>query len=275
MAYSSTSLSSSTNSKAHYMKVRSNHTDNEEIDVRFVSLDGNSKGVENTWKDSKSSPDAGFKPSGKEEKKDAEDPGNESGNPTEGKYSEVPSIEEPRINQEKNDNINSTNNINIASDRNSTNNVNVVSSTVNAAGSEVNDVDPKTSIELLNDPNVPELEDIVYSDDDEDVGEDADMNNLDTFILNQARLVAQGYTQEKGIYYDEVFAPVARIEAISPILKVPKLHDVEKIFRYLKGQPKLGLWYPKDLPFDLVAYTDNNYARARLDRKSTTELFNT
>ncbi|GJV17789.1 hypothetical protein Tco_1363112 [Tanacetum coccineum] len=39
--------------------------------------------------------------------------------------------------------------------------------------------------------------------------------------------------------------------------------------KYLKGQLKLGLWYPKDSPFDLVAYTDNDYARASLDRKST------
>ncbi|GKA22568.1 ribonuclease H-like domain-containing protein [Tanacetum coccineum] len=39
---------------------------------------------------------------------------------------------------------------------------------------------------------------------------------------------------------------------------------------YLKGQPKLGLWYPKDSPFDLVAYTNSDYARASLDRKSTT-----
>ncbi|GKE91461.1 hypothetical protein Tco_1572556, partial [Tanacetum coccineum] len=37
---------------------------------------------------------------------------------------------------------------------------------------------------------------------------------------------------------------------------------------YLKGQPKLGLWYPKDSPFDLVAYTDSDYAGASLDRKS-------
>ncbi|GKB35205.1 putative ribonuclease H-like domain-containing protein, partial [Tanacetum coccineum] len=48
------------------------------------------------------------------------------------------------------------------------------------------------------------------------------------------------------------------------------LHVVKRIFRYLKGQPKLGLWYPKDLPFDLVAYTDSDYAGASLDRKSTT-----
>ncbi|GJX10875.1 putative ribonuclease H-like domain-containing protein [Tanacetum coccineum] len=41
--------------------------------------------------------------------------------------------------------------------------------------------------------------------------------------------------------------------------KVSHLHAVKRIFRYLKGQPKLGLWYPKDSPFDLVAYTDSDY----------------
>nr|GEX79691.1 uncharacterized mitochondrial protein AtMg00810-like [Tanacetum cinerariifolium] len=52
--------------------------------------------------------------------------------------------------------------------------------------------------------------------------------------------------------------------------KVSHLHAVKMVFRYLKGQPKLGLWYPKDSPFDLIAYTDSDYARASLDRKSTT-----
>ncbi|GKA90215.1 uncharacterized mitochondrial protein-like protein [Tanacetum coccineum] len=52
-------------------------------------------------------------------------------------------------------------------------------------------------------------------------------------------------------------------------LKVSHLHAVKRIFRYLKGQPKLGLWYPKDSPFDLVAYTDSDYAGASLDRKFT------
>ncbi|GJW47983.1 uncharacterized mitochondrial protein-like protein [Tanacetum coccineum] len=51
--------------------------------------------------------------------------------------------------------------------------------------------------------------------------------------------------------------------------KVSHLHAVKRIFRYLKGQPKLGLWYPKDSSFDLVAYTDSDYARASLDMKST------
>ncbi|GJX24372.1 putative ribonuclease H-like domain-containing protein [Tanacetum coccineum] len=52
--------------------------------------------------------------------------------------------------------------------------------------------------------------------------------------------------------------------------KVSHLHAVKRIFRYLKGQPKLGLWYPKDSPFDLEAYSDSDYAGASLDRKSTT-----
>ncbi|GKD00523.1 hypothetical protein Tco_1170797 [Tanacetum coccineum] len=51
--------------------------------------------------------------------------------------------------------------------------------------------------------------------------------------------------------------------------KSSHLYVVKRIFRYLQGQPKLGLWYPKDLPFNLVAYTDSDYAGASLDRKST------
>ncbi|GJZ25901.1 putative ribonuclease H-like domain-containing protein [Tanacetum coccineum] len=47
--------------------------------------------------------------------------------------------------------------------------------------------------------------------------------------------------------------------------KVSHLHAVKRIFRYLKGQLKLGLWYPKDSPFDLIAYTDSDYAGASLD----------
>ncbi|GJY55443.1 putative ribonuclease H-like domain-containing protein [Tanacetum coccineum] len=340
---------------------------------------------------SKSSPGAGFKPLGDNEKKVTEEPRKEGGDSSNDQ-------------EKEDDNVNNTNNVNTASDGNNTNNVNAVSSTVNAAGIEVNVVGAKTSIELPNDPNMPELEEIVYSDDDENVGVEADMNNLNTFIpvspipttrihkdhpvkqiikdLNSTpqtrrmiknlkehgtrRLVAQGYTQEEGIDYDEVFAPVARIEELmksfapvpeleeislfpayasfkdlwctrwmtivlilsftdvkiastpmetqKPLLKdedgeevdvylyrsmigllthltssrpditfavcacaryqvnpkVSHLHVVKRIFRYLKGQPKLGLWYPKDSPFDLVAYTDSDYAGASLDRKYTT-----
>nr|GEW74931.1 uncharacterized mitochondrial protein AtMg00810-like [Tanacetum cinerariifolium] len=52
--------------------------------------------------------------------------------------------------------------------------------------------------------------------------------------------------------------------------KASHLHAVKRIFRYLKGKPHLGLWYLKDSPFDLVAYSDSDYVGASLDRKSTT-----
>nr|GEV01925.1 retrovirus-related Pol polyprotein from transposon TNT 1-94 [Tanacetum cinerariifolium] len=52
--------------------------------------------------------------------------------------------------------------------------------------------------------------------------------------------------------------------------KVSHLHAVKRIFRYLKGQPKLRLWYPRDSPIDLEAFLDSDYAGASLDRKSTT-----
>nr|GEU62385.1 retrovirus-related Pol polyprotein from transposon TNT 1-94 [Tanacetum cinerariifolium] len=48
------------------------------------------------------------------------------------------------------------------------------------------------------------------------------------------------------------------------------LEAVKKIFKSLKGQPKLGLWYPRESPFVLEAYSDSDYARANKDRKSTT-----
>ncbi|GJX66987.1 putative ribonuclease H-like domain-containing protein [Tanacetum coccineum] len=116
---------------------------------------------------SKSSPDAGFKPSGDDEKKVTEEPGKEGGDP---------SKEGERDDQEKDANVNNTN---------STNSVYTVSSSVNTIGSSFVNADGSTSVnaaDLPDDPNMPPLEDIVYSDDDEDVGAEADMNNLDAFM---------------------------------------------------------------------------------------------
>nr|GEU59147.1 hypothetical protein [Tanacetum cinerariifolium] len=68
---------------------------------------------------------------------------------------------------------------------------------------------------------------------------------------------------------DIMFAVCAYVRfQVTP--KASHLHAVKRIFRYLKGKPHLGLWYPKDSPFDLVAYSDSDYVGARLDRKSTT-----
>ncbi|GKA80506.1 hypothetical protein Tco_0787198 [Tanacetum coccineum] len=66
----------------------------------------------------------------------------------------------------------------------------------------------------------------------------------------------------------ETHKPLLKDADVNP--KVLHLYAVKRIFRYLKGQPKLGLWYLKDSPFDLLAYTDSDYAGESLDRKSTT-----
>ncbi|GJY58709.1 uncharacterized mitochondrial protein-like protein [Tanacetum coccineum] len=73
------------------------------------------------------------------------------------------------------------------------------------------------------------------------------------------------YKVEKALYS---LHQAPRAFQVTP--KVLHLHAVKRIFRYLKGQPKLGLWYLKDSPFDLEAYTDSDYAGASLDKKSTT-----
>ncbi|GKC82920.1 hypothetical protein Tco_1138637, partial [Tanacetum coccineum] len=52
-------------------------------------------------------------------------------------------------------------------------------------------------------------------------------------------------------------------------LKAPHLNTVKRIFRYLKHQPKLGLWYPRDSPFELKSFSDSDYGGASLDKKST------
>ncbi|GJW57542.1 putative ribonuclease H-like domain-containing protein [Tanacetum coccineum] len=209
---------------------------------------------------SKSSPDVGFKPSGDNEKKVTEKPGKEGGDPS-----------------NKNDGVNSTNNINTASDGNSANNV---SSTVNTVGIEVNVVSSNTNIKHPNDLNMPELEDIMYSDDYKNVGVEADINNLNTFmpknpkrnkkdergivIKIKARLVAQGYTQEEGIDYDEVFASVARIESIRLFLAYASFKDflvyqidVKSAFLYGKIEEEVYVCQP--LGFEDPDFSDRVY----------------
>ena len=43
----------------------------------------------------------------------------------------------------------------------------------------------------------------------------------------------------------------------------------KRILRYLKFTPNIGLWYPKGAHFDLVRFSDSDYARCKVDRKST------
>ncbi|GKD65675.1 putative ribonuclease H-like domain-containing protein, partial [Tanacetum coccineum] len=136
------------------------------------------------------SPDVGFKPSREEEKKDAEEPRN--------KDSEVSSTEEPRVNQENDANVNSTNTINI------------VSLTINSAGIKDNAVDENIVYGCADDLNMPDLEDISYSENEVVFGAEADMTNLDTHIL------------------------------VTPILttRIHKDHPVEQIIRDIHSAPQ-------------------------------------
>ncbi|GJT94886.1 putative ribonuclease H-like domain-containing protein [Tanacetum coccineum] len=67
--------------------------------------------------------------------------------------------------------------------------------------------------------------------------------------------------------YDRICA-CARFQ-VTP--KTSHFLAVKRIFRYLKGKPSLRLWYSKESPLELVAYTNSDYAGVTQDRKSTTE----
>nr|GEU71577.1 retrovirus-related Pol polyprotein from transposon TNT 1-94 [Tanacetum cinerariifolium] len=208
---------------------------------------------------------------------------------------------------------------------NITNRVNAVSAPVTAAGP-----DPTNIINSFNTAspsdiavNMPALEDIVYSDEEEDVGAEADFSNLETnisvspipttrihkyhhdtqiigdltltpqirnlpkgkraidskwvfrnkkdeigiVIRNKARLAAQGHTEEEGIDYDEVFAPVARIEAIRLFLAYASFMGFmpDKVYKVVKAL--YGLHQaPTDWYETLANYLlENGFQRGKID----------
>ncbi|GJZ84950.1 retrovirus-related pol polyprotein from transposon TNT 1-94 [Tanacetum coccineum] len=198
---------------------------------------------------SKSSFDDGFKPLGDYEKKITKEPGKEGGDSS--KDSEC-------NDQEKDDNVNSTNNVNAAS--------------IN----EVNAVGPS------NQKNDKEFGKEKWNKKDE----------KGIVIKNKARLVTQGYTQEEGIDYEEVFSSVARIKAISLFLAYASFKDfmvyqidVKSDFLYGKIEEEVYVCQPpgfKDLEFpDRVykvekalyglhqapkALLDNGFQRGKIDK---------
>ncbi|GJY70310.1 hypothetical protein Tco_0474013 [Tanacetum coccineum] len=96
---------------------------------------------------------------------------------------------------------------------------------------------------------------------------------LDIVVCRKPMILAQLYVDlVKQSFQHSMDAKQGMVkdEKFQVTLKTSHLHAVKRIFRYLKGQPKLGLWYPRDSPFDLEAFSDSDYARASLDRKSTT-----
>ncbi|GKB80939.1 putative ribonuclease H-like domain-containing protein [Tanacetum coccineum] len=68
----------------------------------------------------------------------------------------------------------------------------------------------------------------------------------------------------------DIMFPVCACARFQVTPKTSHLLAVKRISRYLKGTPTLGLWYSRESPFELVAYTDSAYTGATQDRKSTT-----
>nr|GEZ05781.1 hypothetical protein [Tanacetum cinerariifolium] len=91
---------------------------------------------------------------------------------------------------------------------------------------------------------------------------------LRNFGLTKGKSSSTPTDTEKPLLKDPDVCACARFQ-VTP--KASHLYSVKRIFRYLKGKPHLGLWYLKDSPFDLVAYSDSDYAGASLDRKYTTK----
>nr|GEV52081.1 retrovirus-related Pol polyprotein from transposon TNT 1-94 [Tanacetum cinerariifolium] len=214
---------------------------------------------------SKDSPSDGFKPSGEEEKKDAEDPRNED--------NEVLSTEEPRVNQEKDANVIGTNNINISYYKDHS--VEHIIGDIHSAPQtrrmtkNVTNHEPKKVIQALTDPSwIKEMQDellqfklqqvwilVDLPNDKRAIGTKWIFKNKKdkrvVMVRNKERLVTQGYTQEERIDYDEVFALVARIKAIRLFLAYASFKDfivyqmdVKSAFLYGKIEEEVYVCQP-------------------------------
>ncbi|GKA52427.1 hypothetical protein Tco_0745742 [Tanacetum coccineum] len=96
------------------------------------------------------------------------------------------------------------------------------------------------------------------------------MGELTFFLGLQGTQKDDGIFISQDKYMDEILKKFgfSTVKTASTPMETSK--PLMKDENILEGQPKLGLWYPKDSPFDLEAYTDSDYAGASLDRKSTT-----
>ncbi|GKB93901.1 putative ribonuclease H-like domain-containing protein [Tanacetum coccineum] len=92
------------------------------------------------------------------------------------------------------------------------------------------------------------------------------MGELTFFLGLQVKQNIEGIFISQDKYIAEI---LKKFDLVTP--KTSHLNVVKRIFKYLKGKPNLGLWYPRESPFDLEAYLDNDYAGANLDRKSITD----
>ncbi|KAI3740532.1 hypothetical protein L2E82_31000 [Cichorium intybus] len=94
------------------------------------------------------------------------------------------------------------------------------------------------------------------------------LGEMTMFIGLQVRQSSSGILLHQGKYVDDILEKSGFQDAkANP--KLSHLVAVKRIFRYLKGRPRLGLWYPKNHEFDLYAFADSNYGGRDIDRKST------
>ncbi|GJZ91865.1 putative ribonuclease H-like domain-containing protein [Tanacetum coccineum] len=94
---------------------------------------------------------------------------------------------------------------------------------------------------------------------------DGDANDVDVHLYRSMN----GYLMYLTVSRPDIMFAVCAYARFQVTPKTSHLLAVKRIFRYLNGKPTLGLWYSRDSPFELVAYTDSDYARATQDRKST------
>nr|GEV84332.1 putative ribonuclease H-like domain-containing protein [Tanacetum cinerariifolium] len=156
--------------------------------------------------------------------------------------------------------------------------ISLITTLISAAGPSNTAVSPTHEKSLYvdtsqypDDPNMPELEDITYSDHEEDVGTEVDFTNLETTITKVWFLVdlphgkrAIGHTQDEGIDYEEVVALVARIEAIRLFLAYASFigfmvyqMDVKSAFLYRTIEEEVYVCQP--LRFEDPDYPDKVY----------------
>nr|GEY12816.1 putative ribonuclease H-like domain-containing protein [Tanacetum cinerariifolium] len=124
-------------------------------------------------------------------------------------------------------------------------------------------VDPS---QYPDDPNMPALEDITYSNDEEDIGAEADFSNLETTITVSPIPTTRVHKNhhEEGIDYEQVFAPVARIEPIRLFLAYTSFMgfmvykiDVKSAFLY--GTIKEEVYVCQPPGFEDPDYPDKVY----------------
>ncbi|GJQ93063.1 retrovirus-related pol polyprotein from transposon TNT 1-94 [Tanacetum coccineum] len=121
-------------------------------------------------------------------------------------------------------------------------------------------------------------------------------NAENMIIQNKSCLIAKGYSQQKGIDFEESFAPVARLEVVRIMIggllyltasrpdnefttfvcaryqarpTEKHLKEVKRIFRYLRQSINKGLWYSKDSGFELIMYSDADLTGCLDDYKIT------